>query len=395
MSITNTKTILIAAIFLCTISCTLKADTFVHKQTGQSFYGYATQTQRDSQTLVKNVQDRKNQYIVLEDYEITPDHKGRKDQVAVLTIPEGINLQCETDALIKDLTQACNAGPLCIIIKIDSPGGRVDLMKQICSAILKANTQTIAYVYGDDDGGAYSAAAIIAVACDKIYMAENTAIGAATTFIKDPKTGAAMSFEQAFGEDIGEKLASISRNYFMSIAEASGKSPLLIEAMVDKDVEIIEIEENGQKRFIKNNSLDPNDITGKIFLEAGKLLTLSPTQAEYVGISQGITTSMKDLLTKCGIEEKVKLNKYVRAERTRRDFDRAKDKLDKYLNDMDFYTKDIQLSPNLTEKQYYSNLRRLRQICRNIETLAKRWPDLGLDQTNLDEYKNSIDAITR
>ena len=78
---------------------------------------------------------------------------------------------CETEALEKAIEMASNQGPLCILIEVDTPGGSADLMRRICDAITKANNcRTVAFISGGEHGGAYSAGAIIALACDQMEL---------------------------------------------------------------------------------------------------------------------------------------------------------------------------------------------------------------------------------
>ena len=86
-----------------------------------------------------------------------------------------------TEAFASALEEASNSGPVAIIIEIDTPGGRVDYAQQMVTAISKIKgCEVIAFIKGGNYGGALSAGAAIALACNKIYMAEGTTIGAAT-----------------------------------------------------------------------------------------------------------------------------------------------------------------------------------------------------------------------
>ncbi|MCD6393103.1 MAG: ATP-dependent Clp protease proteolytic subunit [Planctomycetes bacterium] len=157
-------------IIISLISLTASADTFVHRSTHEKLYGYATSKTENGKTVVQTKENGRvslnlAQYIILE------DPQGRNNSVAIISIPEQIKLEMETDAFSEALTAESDKGPLFILIEIDSPGGRVDLTMRMCGAIAQLKTcQTVAFVNGGKYGGAYSAGAAIALACDKIYM---------------------------------------------------------------------------------------------------------------------------------------------------------------------------------------------------------------------------------
>jgi membrane-bound serine protease (ClpP class) len=70
-------------------------------------------------------------------------------------------------------------GAEAMIIKLDTPGGQVDLMGEIVSVLLEARVPTVVYVYPQ---GAYAASAgtLITLAAHVAAMAPNTTIGAAS-----------------------------------------------------------------------------------------------------------------------------------------------------------------------------------------------------------------------
>ncbi|MCX5634545.1 MAG: hypothetical protein NTW55_01700 [Planctomycetota bacterium] len=51
------------------------------------------------------------------------------------------------DVFEKTLVLAANQGPLLILINIDTPGGKPDLVRRICAAIMQAdNCETAAFI---------------------------------------------------------------------------------------------------------------------------------------------------------------------------------------------------------------------------------------------------------
>lgn len=132
------------------------------------------------------------------------------------------------------LEEAEQAGAAAVVLDINTFGGRVDAAVQIRDALLASRVRTIAFV----NKRAISAGALIALASEKIVMADGATIGAATP-VQMGQPG-----EKA--EPVGEKTVSYVRKEFRATAE-SRKRPLLIaEAMVDADVVIPGLIEKGK-----------------------------------------------------------------------------------------------------------------------------------------------------
>jgi membrane-bound serine protease (ClpP class) len=146
-----------------------------------------------------------------------------------------------------------------IIFHVNTPGGRLDSAVRIRDLILAAKVPTIAFV----DRSAISAGALITLACDSIYMAPGSSIGAAT----------AVDLE---GKKASEKVISYMRAQMRATAETKGRRPDLAEAMVDEDIAI-------------------EGLTVK-----GKLLTLTYEEALRVGISDGTVSGMSEILERIG-----------------------------------------------------------------------------------------------
>ncbi len=69
-----------------------------------------------------------------------------------------------------------------LVFEIDSPGGLVSECEKIINLVAEQkDRRSIAFVKN-----AYSAAAIIALTCDEIYMADGASIGAATAISIEP-----------------------------------------------------------------------------------------------------------------------------------------------------------------------------------------------------------------
>jgi membrane-bound serine protease (ClpP class) len=158
------------------------------------------------------------------------------------------------------LNDAEDAGSPAVILDINTPGGRLDAVLQMRDTILDANVRTIAFV----NRTAFSAGALIAIACQEIYMTPGAVMGAATPI-------------DASGETASDKVVSAVRKTFKSTAEVRHRDPRVAEAMVDPDVVI--------------EGLDgPNE-----------LLTLTTDEAVAWGYADGVLSTRDDLLTATGL----------------------------------------------------------------------------------------------
>jgi membrane-bound serine protease (ClpP class) len=144
--------------------------------------------------------------------------------------------------IARSIGEAESAGATAVVLDIDTPGGRVDAAQQISDAIAEATVPVYAYV----NRRALSAGALIALATRDVYMRTGSTMGAATPITGD-------------GQTASEKIVSAMRSEFRALAEARGLDPRVAEAMVDEDIEIPGV------------------------VEQGKLLTLSTDEAASIG----------------------------------------------------------------------------------------------------------------
>jgi membrane-bound serine protease (ClpP class) len=128
----------------------------------------------------------------------------------------------------RSLREASAAGASAVVLDIDTPGGRVDAAERIADALQDAGVPTYAYI----NRRAFSAGALISLATDGIYMRPGSVIGAATPVVGDEKAP--------------EKIVSAMRSEMRALAEARGLDPRVAEAMVDEEIAIEGIVEEGK-----------------------------------------------------------------------------------------------------------------------------------------------------
>jgi membrane-bound serine protease (ClpP class) len=191
-----------------------------------------------------------------------------------------------------------------IIFRIDTFGGRVDSALQIATLIGGLDEiETIAYVPATPEGTgvSWSAGALISFSCDRIYMAPGTSMGAAAPVYQS----------QQGMEAAPEKTVSAVRAQMAALAEKNGYPKAIALAMVDMDVELIEVYLDGKLEVSTAGDLPDlerrareEDLTlekGKIISPAGKLLTLTAGEMERYGVSSATVGDLEALYELIGI----------------------------------------------------------------------------------------------
>ncbi len=199
----------------------------------------------------------------------------------------------------RGIEKAEEAGAEYIIFEIDTFGGRVDSALQIATLIGAARSVvTIAFVpaAAESTGVSWSAGALISLACNRIYMAPGTSIGAAAP-VYQTQEGTEMA---------DEKTVSAVRTQMAALAEKNGYPKAVAYAMVDLDVELVEVYLGGELLLASADELpdvrreaEKNGTTveqGKTVSQSGKLLTLTAGDMLKYGISSGTVFDTDELL---------------------------------------------------------------------------------------------------
>lgn len=157
-----------------------------------------------------------------------------------------------------------------ILLHMNTYGGAVVDADSIRTRIINSKIPVIAFI----DNNAASAGALIAIACDKIYMRKGASIGAATVVNQS-------------GEAMPDKYQSYMRGIMRSTAESHGcdtlingtdttykwfRNPQMAEAMVDQDIYIANV------------------------IDSGKVLTLTANEAIKHGFCEGIAESVQEVI---------------------------------------------------------------------------------------------------
>ncbi|PKP32988.1 MAG: serine protease [Bacteroidetes bacterium HGW-Bacteroidetes-16] len=116
-----------------------------------------------------------------------------------------------------------------IVIHMNTYGGTLDDADSIRTKILNSTIPVYIFI----DKNAASAGALISIACDSIYMAPGSSIGAATVVNQS-------------GEQMPDKYQSYMRSMMRATAEAKNRDPKIAQAMVDPKVYVPGISDSGQ-----------------------------------------------------------------------------------------------------------------------------------------------------
>ncbi len=199
---------------------------------------------------------------------ITPLQGKPTEQVFVIPVDGEINKGL-VYLIRRGIKEAEASNAKAIILNMNTNGGRLDATEDIMEELSHTSVGTITFV----DRKAFSAGAFIAVATQHIYMAPGSVIGAATPVMLGPRGAREIS------ESFEEKITSATRALIRTAAKRNNHPVKIVEAMVDKDVEI------------------PN------LISKGKLLTLTDEEAaeKKVGLSDGTVSSLEELLQKQGL----------------------------------------------------------------------------------------------
>jgi membrane-bound serine protease (ClpP class) len=166
-----------------------------------------------------------------------------------------------------------------VIIDMNTPGGRVDVLKEIAAFINACDVPVILYV----EDMAISAGAILSFATDEIYMKDGSHIGAAAPVLIG---GGGV---QEVPESYKEKLMSFIRSSARALAQKNGYREEVAEAMIDAEVEV--------------------KIGDIMICPTGKLLTLTAREAVKIMPDgkplhgHGIVPSLEDVLKLKGLDK--------------------------------------------------------------------------------------------
>lgn len=228
----------------------------------------------------------------------------------VFVIPvEGPVTATLADTLARKIGLIRREGAELAIFRIDSPGGELEHMQRITRMITEdlQDVRTVAYV----SPSAYSAAAIISLACDEIVMSPLGKIGDAMPISVGPQ-GLVEIPEKERG-----KIESALRSEIRSLAERNGYDQELCEGMVTITMELwlIRHRGSGQLKIVGAEewrgrvlgepkvSEPPRDSQWEYIRQVDgpmELVTLTASEAQFYGLSRGTFDNVEQVLRHYG-----------------------------------------------------------------------------------------------
>jgi membrane-bound serine protease (ClpP class) len=172
---------------------------------------------------------------------------SRYTKLAILPIDRDIN-DVTLESLKRRIAEAQEQGADLIVFEMDTPGGMVTSMLGISDAIKVIPQHTVAWIHTK----AYSAGAIIALACKEIVMAPRSTIGDAMPISIGPEGPAPIA------KDVAPKIISPLREELRESAQRNNYNVLLCLSMIQPDIEVFWVvsSETGEKRFVDRNERD-------------------------------------------------------------------------------------------------------------------------------------------
>ncbi len=180
-----------------------------------------------------------------------------REPATVYVLPVEGTMETGLTAFVRrGIEEAEQEGVDVLVLRIRTLGGLVEPTLEIRDMLLQTSVRTVAFV----QGRAWSAGVLVTMACEHVVMGPGSSIGAAEPRPADEKTVSAVRAEVE------------------ETAKYRGRDPDILAAMVDADMAIEGV------------------------IEPGKILTLTATRAEELGIADATAGSVTEALHELGID---------------------------------------------------------------------------------------------
>ena len=198
----------------------------------------------------------------------------------------------------RQIERALADGANLIVFEIESPGGLVHSSFELADRIAALDARevrTIAWI----PEMAYSGAAIVALGCDEIYMAESAEFGASAPVVNEGGEWARAP----------EKVLSWMRLKLTELARRKGRPAALLIATADKDLQVYEVRnrETGETWYLSQLELDQEpgvwEDEPRLVPETveNNLLTVNGRRAHELQIASPPVESFEELKGRLGI----------------------------------------------------------------------------------------------
>ncbi len=230
---------------------------------------------------------------------------ARNRRAVIIELHEDIN-PLSGALLRRKFEEAVDSDVDVIILDIHSPGGYTSVTFEMMDMILDAkDVETVAYIEKD----AFSGAALISLACDKIIMFPGARMGDAGEIV--------MGEDGAFRYTEAKSRSAVAQKA-RDTAEATGRPVVLAEKMSDKDMVVFEAthKEDGRVRYISEKEWktlkDVDQLErGKPVSEAGKemFFTVNGRRAVELGMATQTIENREELADALGVQTPIPVKK--------------------------------------------------------------------------------------
>jgi hypothetical protein len=201
--------------------------------------------------------------------------------------------------------------------------------------------------------------------------------------------GILKGFKEIHGEEAGEKLSSYWRGFMASLAEKNNRPGLLARAMVDNEIEVIEVFSDGKRLFIEPADKKQDQQVVHTWSRKGSLLTLTAAEAVKCGIADGVASSRQQLLAELNASDaKIVVNDKVK--KAGAEYKMVELRMKQLRNRLDLNIKQVQRAR--TRPRALGLMRKIRDDFKDVNMLAKRYPDLQLNIVELENELNDVEA---
>ena len=222
---------------------------------------------------------------------------------SAVIIPLHEDINTISGALLKrKFSEAVESGVDVIILDIKSPGGYTHTTLELMEMVMDANgVEVVAFIEKE----AFSGAALLSLACDKIIMLPGAQIGDAGEIVMGPD-GAFRYTEAKSRSALAQKVRDT--------AQARGRPLALAEKMVDKDLVVFEAthKESGEVRYFSDKEWESFKQVdqwnkGKTIREAGEdmFFTVNGARAAELGFANQTIESRADLAKTLQVREPI------------------------------------------------------------------------------------------
>jgi uncharacterized FlaG/YvyC family protein len=193
-------------------------------------------------------------------------HQGQP--YVVLPISGTIGVDVTADGVKAGIARALKLKPKIIVFLIDSGGGNIGHLQNMVAALqaIPSDVTVVAFVQQ-----AFSAAAVFAMSCPRIFLTRNAVLGAAVPF---QHNGAGLPV------DLVDKVKSALEAQQRTWVSAAGHDDLLLRGMMETDLEIYLSDDASGRPILSTSG------PGKLLKGEDQILTLTAADAGECGLAQ-------------------------------------------------------------------------------------------------------------